>query len=193
MPNNFLVTGRPGCGKTSVIERVADLLREKGLRAGGIYCPEIREGGVRLGFKIIDVMGGEERVLAHVNRAEGPRVGKYRVDVGAVDEFSGRAINRALLEADYVIIDEIAPMEIHSRGFRRAVLDALDSPKPLLAAVHQRTGTGFIGEVKSRPDVKLFEITRDNIEGLPSELAGFIVSSISSRERLEFTPCRRLI
>lgn len=54
MPNNFLITGRPGSGKTSVIGGAIKILRGRGLKAGGLYCPEIREGGERLGFKIID-------------------------------------------------------------------------------------------------------------------------------------------
>ncbi len=171
MPNNFLITGRPGSGKTSVIERTMSILRERGLRGGGLYCPEIREGGARLGFKIIDIMTGEERILAHVHQREGPQVSKYRVNVKNVDEMSEAAIKRALREADFVVIDEIAPMEIHSEGFRRSVLAALESPNPLLAVIHQRSRMGFIGEVKSRGDVEIFEISPETRAGLSSLLA----------------------
>lgn len=174
MPNNFLITGRPGSGKTSVVKDAVELLRERGLRAGGIYCPEIRERGERLGFKMVDLMTGEERILAHVNQPSGPRVSKYRVNVANVDELSEAAIGRALREADFVVIDEIAPMEMHSEGFRRAVLTALDSPKPLLAVIHRRTTAGFIGAVKARPDVKLFEVTPGNRTKLSGQLAELI-------------------
>lgn len=178
---NFLITGRPGSGKTSIIERAVSILREQGFRAGGLYCPEIREGGVRLGFEIIDLMTGEERILAHVRQREGPQVSKYRVNVMNVDELSEAAIGRALREADFVVIDEIAPMETHSEGFKRWVLAALDSPKPLLGIVHQRTRTGFIGSVKARPDVQIFEITPDNREKLPAQLAG-LISGVLARK-----------
>lgn len=177
MSNNFLITGRPGSGKTSVIERAMSILRERGLRAGGIYCPEIRESGVRLGFKIIDIMTGEERILAHVNQREGPQVSKYRVNVKNVDEMSETAIQRALREADFVVIDEIAPMETYSEGFKRSVLAALDSPKPLLAVIHQRAQTGLIGEVKSRGDVKIFEVTPDTRRNLAARLAELIMEA----------------
>jgi nucleoside-triphosphatase THEP1 len=69
-------------------------------------------------------------------------------------------------------------MEIHSPGFRRAVRAALDSSKPLLAAIHQCTTSGFIGEVKSRPDIKLFEVTRDNLTRLSAELAEFVLAAL---------------
>ena len=178
MPNNFLITGHPGSGKTSVIERTMSILRGLGLRAGGMYCPEIREGGVRVGFKIVDIMTGEERILAHVDQPTGPQVSRYRVNVASVDELSESAITRALRDADYLVIDEIAPMEIHSEGFKRAVLAALDSPKPVLAVVHQRTQTGFIGEAKAREDVVIFEVTDGTRAVLPELLAEKVQSQL---------------
>jgi nucleoside-triphosphatase len=174
MTKNFLVTGCPGCGKTTVIERTVDLLGKRGINAGGIYCPEMRESGARVGFKIIDAMTKEEQLLAHVGFREGPEVGKYHVNVAAVDQFSERAIDRALQEADFMIIDEIAPMEIHSQGFKRAVTKALDSKMPVLAAVHQRTIGGFIGEIRARQDIQVFEVTLENRFTLHEKLAALI-------------------
>lgn len=175
-----MITGAPGSGKTSVFERTMSILRGLGFRAGGIYCPEIRESGIRVGFKMIDIMTGEERILAHVDQRDGPQVSRYRVNVANVDELSESAIGRALREADFVVIDEIAPMELHSAGFRRAVLVALDSPKPLLAVIHQRTTAGFIGEIKSRKDVEIFEVTPITRQDLPNILARAVRGVLSS-------------
>jgi nucleoside-triphosphatase len=181
MSNNFLITGRPGSGKTSVIKEAVEILRGRGFKPGGLYCPEIREGGQRLGFKMVDLMTGEERILAHVDQPTGPQVSKYRVNVENIDAMSELAIGRALREADFIVVDEIAPMEMHSDGFRRAVLAALDSPKPLLAVIHQRTMTGFIGAIKSMSDVRLFEVTPNNREKLPSLLAELVKEVLSQR------------
>ena len=179
MPNNFLITGRPGSGKTSVVERTVAVLRDRGFEAGGLYCPEIREGGVRQGFKIVDIMTGESRILAHVDQQIGPKVSKYRVNLENVDAMSEVAINRALQRADFVIIDEIAPMEVFSGGFNRSVLKALDSSKPVIAVVHQRSSTGFIGEIKARQDIQLLEVTPKNRANLHEQLVDLVIGALS--------------
>lgn len=128
---------------------------------------------------MIDLMTGEERTLAHVNQPVGPQVSKYRVNVENVDAMSELAIDRALREADFIVIDEIAPMEIHSEGFRRSVLAALDSSKPLLAVIHQRTTMGFIGEVKRREDIRLFEVAPSSRASLSAQLADLVKEALS--------------
>jgi len=46
---NFLLTGRPGIGKTTVAEAI---IREFEEDAGGFVTGEIRESGTRKGFRI---------------------------------------------------------------------------------------------------------------------------------------------
>lgn len=178
MPNNFLITGSPGSGKTTVIESVIDNLKSEGLKTGGIYCPEIRNGRVRKGFKIIDIMTDESKILAHTELDEGPQVSKYRVNVPNIDELSETAISRALEDADLLVIDEIAPMEMHSKEFKKQVQRTLDSDKPLLAVVHKRSKSGFIGKVKQREDSRLFEVDEKTRDYLPEKLTNLVMKSL---------------
>jgi nucleoside-triphosphatase len=178
MPNNFLVTGQPRSGKTTVVQKVVETLRSKGLTVGGVFCPEVRLRGERVGFEITDAMSGETRVLAHVDRDWGPSVGKYRVAVQDVDELCEQAFTRALSEADVLVVDEIAPMEVHSDVFVDSVEQALDDPKPLVAAIHERSTSGFIGEVKRRGDVELFAVTAQTREALPGQIATLVSDSL---------------
>lgn len=154
-------------------------MEDEGLNAGGIYCPEIRSSGTREGFRIIDIMTDESRVLAHINEDDGPKVSKYRVNVPNVDYISKSAISRALEEADLLVIDEIAPMETHSDEFKQQVERSLNSGKPLLAVIHKRSKRGFIGKVKGREDTKLFELNKETREDLPKKLAELILESLS--------------
>jgi nucleoside-triphosphatase len=86
-----LLTGRPGCGKTTLIKRVVNNLPRG---AGGFYTEEIRDGGTRAGFKIV-TLDGEEAVFAHVDltAAAGPdRLGKYGLDLSALERIGVGAV-----------------------------------------------------------------------------------------------------
>ncbi|MEM2878408.1 MAG: NTPase [Candidatus Hadarchaeales archaeon] len=171
---NFLVTGAPGSGKSTVIARAVEILRLKGMKAAGIVCPEIRDGAVRVGFRMVNISTGESAVLAHIGIRDGPSVGRYGVNLAGIDLMSRTAIEEMLPGSDFVVIDEIGPMEIASERFRKAVLAALDSGKPVIAAVHMMTKGGFIGSVKSRSDVRIFSVNASNRDTLPHEISGCV-------------------
>jgi len=175
LPENYLVTGSPGVGKTTVVDKVVSELEERGLAVGGVFCPEIREAGRRRGFQIKDIMDGETKVLAHEEQEGGPKVGRYRVNVGNVDILSDKAIGNALKKSDVILIDEIAPMEVYSQRFKERTWEALDSMKPLFGVVHKRSETGFIGDVKGRSDVVVVEVDRENRDELPGRLVGMLI------------------
>jgi len=159
--------GQPGCGKTTVLIRIAELLNEK--RIAGFTTREIRSGGERTGFSI-RTFGGVEGVLSSVRFASGPRVGRYRVDVAGFEKIVLPELVRPAVEIDLFLIDEIGKMECFSKGFVEAVGKILDSRTPLAATVALRGG-GFIAETKARSDVEIIEVTRANRDALPGEIA----------------------
>jgi nucleoside-triphosphatase len=161
-----LLTGRPGCGKTTLIKRV---LNELPQRFGGFYTEELRDHGTRVGFKVIALEGGEA-VFAHVDFTTPQRVGKYGLDLSALEAVGVNAINKAMQAQRYIVIDEIGPMEIRSLAFRGAVNEALDSESPVLATIFFRP-LPFTDAIKSRPDVVLIEVRPNNRERLVSELS----------------------
>src|SRR5438094_663305 len=124
-----LLTGRPGCGKTTLIKRVVNNLAR---RAGGFYTEEMRQYGARVGFKIV-TLDGNEAVFAHVDFKTPERVGKYGLDLSALEAVGVESVREAARRQRIVVIDEIGPMEIRSPIFREAVNEALDSEVQLLA------------------------------------------------------------
>jgi nucleoside-triphosphatase len=161
-----LLTGRPGCGKTTLIKRV---LNELPQRFGGFYTEEIREHATRVGFKIVPLEGGEA-VFAHVDFTTPERVGKYGLDLSALEAVGVNAIREAVQAHRLIAIDEIGPMEIRSAMFRDEVNEVFESELPLLATIFARS-LPFTDAIKSRPDVTMIEVRRDNRESLVSELS----------------------
>jgi len=165
MGRTILLAGRPGVGKTTVIKRVVDVL---GGEAGGFYTEEIRQGGRRLGFKII-TLEGEEGVLAHVDIKGAPRVSKYGVNVKDLEEVGVAALRRAIEERRYVVIDEIGKMELYSQEFRRAVVEALESEKVVLGTA-MAGPHGWVDTLKARPQVTVLTVTEGNREGIAQQI-----------------------
>ena len=170
----ILLTGRPGCGKTTLIKRIVNNLPRG---AGGFYTEEIRDSesvrersvGTRAGFKIV-TLDGEETVFAHVDFKSPDRLGKYGLDLSALERIGVGTVRQAIQVRRLVVIDEIGPMEIRSPIFREAVTEALDSEVPLLATIFARP-LPFTEAIKSRPDVTLIDVRPDNRERLVSELS----------------------
>lgn len=179
MSLNQLLTGPPRVGKTTAIDRTADRLDQRGFRLGGVSAPEIRAGGTRVGFRLVDRRTGEAAVMAHIDLDDGPDVGKYTVDVAAVDRIASLAFDAEVGALDAFVIDEIAPMEVHSEPFRSGVTRILDSSLPVIGAIHE-SGDGFFGTVKGRDDVAVVAVTRANRDELPDRLESATVAAASN-------------
>jgi nucleoside-triphosphatase len=165
----LLLTGPPGIGKTTAVRAVAHLLGHS--RLGGFFTEEIRARGVRQGFRLI-TFHGKQAVMAHVNHRGGPRVGKYVVDLAVLETMSRDAL-AVREDADVYLVDEIGKMECFSETFVEAVRALLAAGPPVVATVGQR-GEGFIAEVKRRPDVELWELTRDNRDAIPARVVAWL-------------------
>jgi len=159
------ITGRPGVGKTTLIKRVLERIP---LRAGGMLTEEIRICGHRVGFSLIDVATGREGTLAHLHRTSGPKVGRYRVDVRSLEEIGIAAIHRAIDEKELIVIDEIAPMELHSPAFVPAVEAALASGKPLIVSTHAHADVPIAHRI--RRELDLFRVKLGNRDSLVEEI-----------------------
>jgi len=144
------------------------MVKELAQPAGGFYTEEIRERGLRLGFKIV-TLDGKEDVFAHVNFKTQERLGKYGLDLSPLETIGIEAVRKAVRARELTVIDEIGPMEIRSAIFREVVNDALNSGAPLLGTITARPFP-FTDAIKKRRDVTLIEIRGDNREQLVSEL-----------------------
>ncbi len=76
-----LVTGPPGCGKTTLIRGA---VVELGVAAAGFHTEEIRSAGRRQGFALV-TLDGRRATLASVGIRGPHRVSKYGVDVEALE------------------------------------------------------------------------------------------------------------
>ena len=160
------IGGRPGVGKSTVVERVLDALPAT---AGGMLTKEIRKCGYRVGFSVIDIATAETGTLAHLHQRTGPRVGKYRVNLDDLERIGVAAIRSALSQKNLVIVDEIAPMELCSPAFVEAIEETLRAKDVnLLFTTHFRTSHPLAYRV--RQEFIRFRVTLSNRETIAKEI-----------------------
>jgi nucleoside-triphosphatase len=169
-----LIEARPGAGKTTALQRLAELLRERGVALAGFVSEEIRERGKRAGFSV-ETLAGERGTLAHHNLRGPPRVGRYGVDVG---EFERLVLPALRVRADAILIDEIGKMELASVAFRDVLREVIDGDTPVVATVHTARDP-FTDALKRRPDAEVVRLTRENRDRLPRRLAEQLAPSVN--------------
>ena len=110
---NILFTGLPGCGKSTIIEKIVQRINRP---STGFFTREIRDKGRRVGFSIT-TLDGQQGILAHIDIRSHIRVGRYGVNIRDIEKI---AVPSMRPENDNVIlvVDEIGKMECLSGLFR---------------------------------------------------------------------------
>ncbi|MFQ5914064.1 MAG: NTPase [Nitrospinota bacterium] len=166
---NILLTGMPGCGKSTLVQALIQALKAK--KIAGIITPEIRDK-TRRGFKIIDLASGREEILASVDIRSGPRVGKYGVNVAGVDHIVD-LFRQSSEIADYIFLDEIGKMELFSRKFKETSDEVLNSNKLVVAVVHRNLASRY----KNRGE--LIWVEREKIDEITKHVLNVLAASSS--------------
>ncbi len=159
---NYFITGMPKTGKTTLLHRIIEKLRERGLRVGGFISPEKKVHGTRTGFFVQGIETGKTGRLAGTD-ATGPKVSKYYVDIRSFEEIALPALEKAE-KYDVLIIDEIGPMELKSRKFVERLDQILESDTHVIASLHN----AFIGKFGAYGQI--VRITPDNRETITVRL-----------------------
>lgn len=165
MRSVYLLTGKPGTGKTSLIKRALAGMKGK---ASGFYTEEIRTRGVREGFRLV-TLDGQSIILAHINIKSSYRVSKYGVDIDSLDRVGVAALRRAVEQCALVVVDEIGKMELFSTNFRETIGQIMGSGQRILGTI-MLSPHPWADAIKHRPQVKVITVTRDNHEPVLAEL-----------------------
>ncbi|QQG48983.1 MAG: NTPase [archaeon] len=173
----WAITGPPGVGKSTVLSKVVLRLKSAGLIVGGCSTAEVRRRGSRIGFEILDLTDGRRGELASLKLRLGPKVGRYRVNLGDLASIGAEALERAAVRSEVIVVDEVGPLELVSPEFRRAVKTCMGSGKPMLVVIHERLDDDLLNEIKGVA-AETVTVTSDNREEVPAALGDSVMDSI---------------
>ena len=163
---HLLIVGRPGVGKTTLLQRLIQALR--GQPIDGFITEELREHEQRAGFWLSTV-DGRQVLLAHRRMERGVRVGPYRVNTAVLEDVAVPVLERAGRAARVLFVDELGKMELCVPRFERAVQEAL-TRGPTVVATGGLAPLPFLQALKRRRDVELIPLTPANRAAVEEEL-----------------------
>ncbi|MFB0534847.1 MAG: nucleoside-triphosphatase [Anaerolineae bacterium] len=180
----ILLTGGRGVGKTTVCQAVAELVRRRGYRPGGVItpalyaCPEHgrRDShGAKIGFEAVDVGSGEHWPLARTDQElGGPGVGPYSLDPAALARALKVLRKAAIPETsttvpcDLFMLDEIGPLELEQGEGFAPILDLLPLEGPTYTLIVVRPA--LLDQLRLHlrdTECTVFNVTEGNRDEMP--------------------------
>jgi len=174
----YALTGPPGCGKTTAILKINNILKSSNVKIDGMYTEEIRASGRRVGFRVTRIATGESGVMAHVDFKSSYRIGKYFVDIKTLETIGVAGILNGLDSAEVVIIDEVGPMELYSNSFINAVRRLLSRDIPAILTVHYRASHPIVYDVKKTAGDRLITLNESNRDRIPYDVSREILETL---------------
>lgn len=174
---HIILTGSPGVGKTTIIQKVCSELLRKDVPVKGFYTSEVREKGKRIGFDVVS-LAGEKSSLARIGNITGHKVGQYVVDLQSFESVA-LPIFKSLNENFIIVIDEIGKMELFSKSFEIATKTAFSSRNTILGTIPVQKGKPIplVEFVRSHPSVKLITVDMKNRDHIADEIVQLLTSS----------------
>jgi nucleoside-triphosphatase len=165
------------------MEKVLDMLsdertREITLRGGstenqilgGLRTEPLLENGERMGYKVIDLVSGEEGVIAHKSIDSRLRVLGYGLNIEELNRVAIPAIDYAQHNCEVLVIDEIGKFSVESEAFVNAVRSALEVDMPTLLTLHKKSRHPLLQDIRRRDDGRILEVTPVNRALLPYKI-----------------------
>ncbi|OGS21368.1 MAG: hypothetical protein A3J83_05160 [Elusimicrobia bacterium RIFOXYA2_FULL_40_6] len=167
---NIFITGKIGCGKTTLIKEVTLPILNK---IGGFYTEEISDSNnKRLGYKL-KTFSGQEGIFASKELKSEHKLNKYGLEMNVIEGLGVKSVIDALQDKEVIVIDEVGTMGIISQLFRETLVKCLSSEKKVLATI--RFGSQpYTDEISKMADTQLVLLNRENYPEIKKQIKDWL-------------------
>jgi len=118
----FFITGSQGSGKTTFLIELIEILKQKGISAGGFSAHGYWKNDLRDKFELEDFKTGDKMILCKRQPVEGWQKFRHFYFNPQGFAFGQKALRSSnLSKVDIIAIDEIGPFELEGKGWSKAI------------------------------------------------------------------------
>jgi len=163
-PKIYIITGKIGSGKTSLIQKLIQKFWLENIPVSGIYSARILENEKTTGYDIVNISTGKSvKFLRDHGDENQPQIGKFYIDSEGIKIGNEILMNS---KSKLIIIDEIGKLELEDRGWAPSLKQLVTGSKShLLISVREEVINEVTEKFKISPEI-IFKIEEQNAEDL---------------------------
>lgn len=170
----YVITGKIGSGKTSLIQKLIQKFRIKNISVSGIYSPRILENEITTGYDVVNITTGESVKFLRITGDEHlERIGKFFIYPEGL-----KTGNKILQEnhSKLMMIDEIGKLELEGKGWFESLIQLIQVSKSnLILSVREEVINEVIEKFRIKPDV-IFNVSEQNSDDLFQSISEDLLS-----------------
>jgi len=137
--NVIIIKGTKGQGKTTLLNKIVNILEKNNIKTGGILSPYYFENNIHSGYDIVNVATKEKVVLSRIQgSAEMSKVGNYFFNEEGIEFGKKTLLADNLQQYQIIVIDEVGPWELENQGWAANINSIMKSfNKPMILVVRE--------------------------------------------------------
>lgn len=177
----ILLTGPNGTGKTTACWKALPGLRATGVKIAGFVSPPLLDAaGTKTGIQMVDLTTGQHHTFARVVASEEQAdIGIYRLEESAIGWARSVLAAALLANADWLVIDEIGPLELHRNAGFAFALEPLADPVriPNAIVIVREYLVNELAAHLGRTDLVRVRVTSTNRAEVPAQIVKLVLET----------------
>jgi nucleoside-triphosphatase len=134
-PPVFIITGKQGEGKTTLLKQAAGLLKDRGLSVFGFYAEGEWEQGLRSRFRLIDIQTRQQHLLCSRKGRTHDARGFFVFHPEAIQAGEAALLAGIRQKNSLAVLDEIGRFELEGKVWHNVLQLLLDKKIPVMLTV----------------------------------------------------------
>ncbi len=167
----FIVTGTIGEGKTAWLAKLAGLLKDKGVRVGGILALRIVEEDRTTGYDVSDISTGVRTPFLRHTGSEDMGVERFTVYDAGYDAGKSVLHPENNHNKDVIIIDEAGPLELRGLGWSDRLAWLLNENSAILIIAVRKSLTEAVTDKFGIAGAHVIDVASGDVVSYAHEIA----------------------